>query len=330
MQGVDRVLISLVHPASPQSVMHSSADHPPVALVGAGAVGSVLARRLVDSGYRIETVLSRRSTDAQALADRVGASAAGSLDEGVPPSVRLVMVCVPDDAIRSVAKSLASLDHPWHETLVAHTSGAHTAQILSPLSEHGADLLSFHPLQTFTPDTPPSAFESIVIGIEGTTQAQAAGETLAQALGARPVRLSAEDKVRYHSAAALASNGLVALMSVVQEVFDTAEVEASTALDLIGPLVEQTLANLQEAPPEEELTGPVARGDVETVEAHLEELSSTVPHLIPLYVALSTEMTRIAERGGQIDAEQAETLLETLQKTLKASTIGTNSCTPLH
>lgn len=303
---------------------------PPVGIVGAGAVGSALARRLVERGYRVEAILSRRSADAQALADRVGASAAGSLRAGteIPPSVQLVVVCVSDDAIESVANALAAHDHSWHDTVVAHTSGARGADILSPLSEQGAERLSFHPLQTFPSDASPSAFEDIVVGIEGTDRAQALGETLAWALGANPIRLTAEDKARYHSAAVLASNGLVALMSVVRELFATAEV--SSPLDLVAPLVEQTVANVRESSPEEVLTGPVARGDVETVETHLEELARTAPHVVPVYVALSKEMTRIAERGGQITPEQAESLRNTLQRALKTSTTGTNSRTPLH
>lgn len=276
-------------------------------------VGTTLARGVIECGYPMEAVLSRGKEDAEALAERVGASVADSSWNALPTAVRLVMVCVPDDAIVPVAEDLSGIDHPWNETVVAHTSGAKTAAALAPLARQGAATMSFHPLQTFTPGTPPDAFENIVVGLDGDDQAVAAGKTLARALGARPVRLAPEEKARYHCAAALASNGLVALMAVVEEVFAGGEEGVSSALDLVGPLVEQTWANLKRGSPEGELTGPIARGDNATVQTHLDALAAETPHLVPLYTALSTEMVRIAVRSGQLTSTQAETLLKMLR-----------------
>jgi predicted short-subunit dehydrogenase-like oxidoreductase (DUF2520 family) len=290
---------------------------PPIAVIGAGAVGTSLAQGLVASGHRVEAVLSRTAASAQALADRVGAPVAESSWDALPPAVRLVLICVPDDAIADVAEALAARDHPWGDTIVAHTSGAKTTDVLSPLREQGAATLSFHPLQTFAKDASPGAFEDIVVGLEGDDRAVAAGKTLARALGARPLRLTPEDKARYHCAAALASNGLVALLAVVEEVFSASDRDPETpgsALDLVGPLVSQTLKNLQQGVPEGALTGPVARGDEETVQAHLDALAAETPHLVPLYAALSTEMVRVAVRGGHLTAEQAEGLLRRVEE----------------
>lgn len=298
----------------PMSVSSSS---PPVALVGAGAVGTTLAQGFVASGHRVEAVLSRTAASAQALADRVGAPVADSSWDALPATVRLVLICVPDDAIASVAEALTELDHPWSDTIVAHTSGAKTAAALAPLAEQGAATMSFHPLQTFAKDTPPEAFEGIVVGLEGDDRAVAAGEALARALGARPVRLTPEDKALYHAAAALASNGLVALLAVVEEVFSASDRGPETpesALDLVEPLIEQTLENLQQGTPEGALTGPVARGDEETVQTHLDVLAAETPHLVPLYAALSTEVVRVAVRGGHLTAEQAEGILGMIQE----------------
>jgi predicted short-subunit dehydrogenase-like oxidoreductase (DUF2520 family) len=300
----------------------------PVAIVGAGAVGSALARRLVTQGHPVEAILSRSANSAQALAERVGAT--GSVDfADLPDDVRLVLLCVPDDAIAAVAERLAMVDHPWEETIVGHTSGAHTAETLSPVRDQGAATFSFHPLQTFAPETPPEAFEDIFVGIEGTVEAVAAGKALAEALGTRPVELTAQSKALYHCAAALASNGLVALMGVVEEIVSAADVEVS-AVDLMAPLVQQTWNNLDEASPERVLTGPVARGDRATIKAHLTALSDAAPHLVPLYAALSTEMARTAVRGGQLDRTSAEEVLQMLQNTLNTSADDADSTGPLH
>jgi predicted short-subunit dehydrogenase-like oxidoreductase (DUF2520 family) len=198
---------------------------------------------------------------------------------------------------------------------VAHTSGAKTAAVLDPLAEQGAAAMSFHPMQTFAPDTPPVAFEGIFVGVEGNDRAVAAGEILARAIGARPVRLTPEEKARYHCAAALASNGLVALLSVVEEVFGTGRPgDRTSAVDLVGPLVEQTWLNLKENAPESVLTGPIARGDVDTVRSHLDALTATTPHLVPLYATLSTELVRVAVRGGHLSPTEAESLLAMLRE----------------
>ena len=89
-----------------------ASNAPPIAVIGAGAVGTSLAQGLVASGHRVEAVLSRTTASAQALADRVGAPVAGSSGDALPPTVRLVLVCVPDDVIASVAAALATVDHP--------------------------------------------------------------------------------------------------------------------------------------------------------------------------------------------------------------------------
>ncbi len=300
--------------------MQDDSTASPVAVVGAGAVGTALAHRLADCGYPVRAVLSRSTASARALAEQVGAAVGTNEAAALPAEVQLVLICVPDDAIEAAAGRLAAVDHPWAHTVVGHTSGARTTEALAPLVEHGAAPLSFHPLQTFPPGASAEAFENIAITVEGDPDAVLAGTVLARTLGARPVVLSAREKARVHCAAAVASNGLVALMAVVEEVLPEMDLEGDDrSADLLAPLVERTVKNLQEAPPERVLTGPVARGDGDTLDAHLTALAEETPHLLSLYAALSTEMVRVAVRGGQLDGEGAEELLHRLQKALPES-----------
>ena len=295
--------------------MPAASSPGPIAIVGAGAVGTTLARSITANGQCVEAVVSRDEDEAQNLADRVGAPVAGTTGAALPPSTRFVLICVPDDAIPEVAEALSGRDHPWEKTVAAHTSGARRAAALTPLNQRGAATMSFHPMQTFTPETPPEALEGIAVGLEGADRAIAAGTALAEALGARPVRLTPAEKAQVHCAAALASNGLVALLSVVEEVLGAsgAGLSEKAGTDLVAPLVEHTWANLKEESPEEALTGPVMRGDVGTVQAHLDALGGETPHLVPLYTALSTEMVRVAVRGGHLSRERAEALLAALR-----------------
>jgi predicted short-subunit dehydrogenase-like oxidoreductase (DUF2520 family) len=274
---------------------------------------------LVQVGYEVRGVVSRTGGAAQALAEQVGADRASDALSDVPAEVRLVFLCVPDDALSTVAERLGATDHAWAETVVAHTSGRQTAEALAPLAAAGAPTLSFHPLQTFVPETSPEAFEGIAIAVEGDDEGVAAGRALAEALGAHPVVLTAADKAHYHCAAALASNGLAALMGTVEEILASTSLRDTDAATLVGPLVEHTWANVRETGAEGALTGPVARGDRETVAAHLDALSADTPHLVPLYAALSTEMARMAVRRGSLAPREARPLFRQLREAVQAA-----------
>lgn len=295
----------------------SESEKPEVALVGAGAVGSALARRLAERSYPVSAVLSRTRADAEALARQVGADVASNHLADLPPTARLVFLCVPDDAIRPVARELSALSHAWRASLVAHTSGVHPAAALDALAPKGATLLSFHPLQTFPPEADAAAFDGIYVGLEGGDDGVTAGRQIAEAIGAHPVEIPSGAKARYHLAASVAANGLVALMGVVEEILTSANGHPEEATALVRPLVERTWRNLVETSPESAITGPIARGDEGTVRAHADALATHLPHLQPVYAALATELVRIAVRGGHLDAETAESVLDTLHEGLQ-------------
>lgn len=300
----------------------SDAALPDVALIGAGAVGTALAERMAQAGYPMGAVISRDRAEAAALAEQVGAPVASDAVGDLPDTARIVLLCVPDDAIEPVAAALADQAHPWASTVVAHTSGAHTAEALGALAEAGATTLSFHPMQTFPPGADASAFDDIYIGVEGSGDAVAMGEQMAEALGARSVVVPTAAKTRYHLAASVAANGLVALMGVVEEILASADISPDDAAALVRPLMEQTLHNLVDTSPEAALTGPIARGDAGTIRAHSDALTAHLPHLQPVYAALATELVRIAVRGGQLDSDTAETLLEVLHQGLSTADNG--------
>lgn len=289
----------------------------PTAIAGTGAVGTALARRMAACGYPVAAVLSRTRANAEALATRVGASVASADWADLPADVRSVMLCVPDDAIAEVARRLRTTPHDWPATIVAHTSGALTARALAPLASAGSAVMSFHPLQTFTRDSSPTVFEDIYIGVEGDDLAVAWGQELARLLGAEPVVIDTDAKTQYHLAAAVASNGLVALMGIVEEIVASAGIETERARALVRPLVEQTWRNLLQGRPQDVLTGPASRGDVDTIARHTDALTDHLPHLLPVYAALTTEMVRLAVRGETLDAARAEVLMNHLHAALQ-------------
>ncbi len=287
-----------------------------VAVIGAGAVASALGRRLVARGYAVRAVLSRRAGPARALAARLSAPVASARLRDLPPEARLVLCCVPDDALPEVAEGLAALPHEWPACIALHTSGVRPAAALAPLSERGAAVLSFHPVQTITAETPPEALNGIYIGLEGDEEAVAAGQRMAADLGAHALVLSAEAKPRYHLAAVLASNAMVTVAALALETLASTGVERGTAAAVLGPLLRSTGENLAAGLPEEVLTGPIARGDVGTVREHTAAVRAHLPHLAPVYAALAAETVRVAVHGGGLDAETADAILEALQDVL--------------
>jgi predicted short-subunit dehydrogenase-like oxidoreductase (DUF2520 family) len=286
---------------------------PNVTLIGAGAVARALGIRMVDREYPVLGVIGR-SINTERLGREIQAPLVSDQMRDLPGQTRLVLMCVPDDVISELAEQLSTVPHEWEKTVVAHTSGALPASILKPLAEKGARVLSFHPLQTLTRESPPSALDGVYVGLEGRPQPVAAGIELATNLGMRYLVVTPETKPLYHLAASMASNYLVTLTSVVQQVLSTLDVDRASAQDIIEPLIRGTLDNLARSTPEDALTGPVVRGDLETLRQHGLALRRYLPHLVPVYAALAAETVPLAIRSSRLDPDRAREVLNLIEK----------------
>jgi predicted short-subunit dehydrogenase-like oxidoreductase (DUF2520 family) len=245
-----------------------------LALIGRGRVGRSLAAAV----ERTDLDLRLAGRDDWAEACR-GADA--------------VLLCVPDAAIAEACEAIAADPPP----LVGHVSGATTLDALSAATERGAAAFSLHPLQTFADGE--TAVEGTPAGIAGSSDgALAFARSLAESLGMRPFEAPDENRAAYHAAASIASNLLVALEESAAELLERTGVE--DARELLAPLVLRTAANWAERGPEA-LTGPIARGDAETVERHRAALAEIAPDLLPAYEALADRAQRIA-RGEEVAA----------------------------
>ncbi len=276
---------------------------PAVAVVGAGRVGLTLARALVLSGTPVRLLVrhSRR------------------LPEGVPePETRwaaglaastVVIVAVPDDAIASVAAQLATDGDVGPTHVVLHTSGRHGSEVLSRLAASGAALGSLHPLQTFADVRgDPQALAGTPAVVEGSPEAVRAARRIAEGLGMAPIiEMSAAGKPLYHAAAVFSSNFVVALAAVAERLATEAGAGAASG-QLFHALLSGTVRNLANDDPATALTGPIRRGDVGTVAAHLHALSGSDRSL---YIALAKETLRLARTSGleESEARRMERLL---------------------
>jgi len=215
-----------------------------VNVIGRGRVGSAIASRLEERGVEL------RETGAD-----------------------LTLLCVPDTAIRDVARDLVP-GPGW----IGHVSGATP---LTPLDPHERRF-GLHPLQTFTRARGPEQLDGAFAAVTAETDdALGRGFELARLLGLEPFVLAEEARPLYHAGAAIASNYLVTLHRVAAELFRAAGAPPEALL----PLMRRTIENGFE------LTGPIERGDWETVEAHREAIRATRPEFEPFYDVLA-EATR--------------------------------------
>jgi predicted short-subunit dehydrogenase-like oxidoreductase (DUF2520 family) len=239
-----------------------------LAILGAGRAGGSLAEAGAAAGIDVRL---------------------GSRDSWVADAT-IVLLCVPDAAIRVTCEALApSLRRG---AFVGHVSGASRLDVLESAARVGAGTFSLHPLQTIpTSKTDLAGAPCAIAGsdVDGLDLARA----LAERLGMAPFEVPEEGRAAYHAAASMASNFLIALEESSVELLEAAGVSAPR--EVLAPLVLRSAANWADAGAKA-LTGPIARGDTETVALHLEALADKAPELRPLYEVLAERTRELGAR----------------------------------
>jgi predicted short-subunit dehydrogenase-like oxidoreductase (DUF2520 family) len=234
------------------------------AIVGAGRVGTALAAALRAAGLDVE----------------------GPLRRGEPiRSDGPVLLCVPDVQIAAAAHSVRP------PRLVGHTSGATT---LDPLLAAGHEAFSVHPLMTVPHEAGPEQLADAPAAVAGSTpRALDTARTIARAAGMRPIEIADEDRAAYHAAASIAANLLVTLEDGAERLLAT----AGAGREVLVPLVRAAVESWSELGGERALTGPIARGDRETVARQRASVEERTPDLLETFDVLVAATERLADRG---------------------------------
>ena len=252
------------------------------ALVGPGRAGAAVAAALVAAGPRCVAVAGRHPDAPSTLdvAARLAARPAALADAAA--AAPLVVVATPDRALDAVAAALTP--HVRAGALVVHLSGARGLDALAPLAARGdVDVGALHPLQSLTGVDDGAALAGAWAAVAGPP----AVTRLAHRLGLRPFPVDDAQRGDYHAAAVVASNHLVALLGQVERLAATAGIP----FDAFGPLVRTTVDHAFRAGPAAALTGPVARGDVATVAAHLASIADDERRAYTALAALAGRLT---------------------------------------
>lgn len=276
---------------------------PRVVIIGPGRMGQALGVTLKRRGYGVSLLARTPREVVPPLLIH-----AGPWDE-VTRVAELVLIATPDGAITEVATQLAARDAVGRDQVVLHLSGLLDRTALAPLAGTGAALGSFHPLQTVAePGAAADRLKGAYAGIEGDDRAVAAGERLANTLRMVPLQLSAAAKPAYHAGATFVANYAAVLIGVAEGLAVRAGVPAELAGQIYLPLLNGAVANLTAYGAVRALTGPVRRGDGDTVEAHLEALDADEREL---YSALGLAALKLARAAGldESAAQQVESLL---------------------
>jgi predicted short-subunit dehydrogenase-like oxidoreductase (DUF2520 family) len=283
-----------------------------LAIVGAGRVGTALAVLWQRSGHRIVGVAGGAATADRAARFLPGVpvlDAAGAVGDA-----EVVVIATPDAAIEAVCEEIAKAGAFERTEAVVHASGATGLEALEAAAAVGARTLSLHPLQTCP------TVEAAVERIPGATfavtandeEGHALGERLARDAGGHPVRIADERKPLYHAAAVFASNYLVTVTALAEELARAAGLP--DPIGALGPLQEATVANVERVGPVEALTGPAVRGDAITVRRNLEALARHAPEAVRPYVALADLALELAERSGRLAPAGRDAVQEVLAR----------------
>jgi len=281
-----------------------------IGFIGAGPVGTAFGVRLSQQGYEVIAVHDIRFDAAERFAEKVTGCQVCETAQRVADMAEFVFITTPDDVIARVA-----LQVNWHSgQSVVHCSGACSTDVLKPAREGGATVGSFHPCQTF------ASINQAVENLPGSTFAIEAEEPLlsvlkemANALHGSWLEVKAEDKALYHASATIVCNYLCTIVKLATDLWQNFGRSTAEATEAFLPILRGSVNNIANVGLPGCLTGPIARGDLDTIRKHVNALTKRAPTIVGLYKALGLATIPIALAKGTINESVAERLRELLK-----------------
>jgi predicted short-subunit dehydrogenase-like oxidoreductase (DUF2520 family) len=281
---------------------------PTISIVGAGRLGTALARALAAHDYTIEAVVAKCLRHARRAAGLVGTRtlvlSSTQLDR--LPSSDILFITTPDDMISDAAEKIAATLHDSKKKgsrrarTALHASGALSSAVLQSLNDAGFATGSMHPLVSVSdPVQGAVSLSSAFFGVEGNPSAIRVARSLVRSLGAQSFSMSADKKALYHAAAVVASGHTTALFDIAMEMLSRCGLTKRRARAVLLPLLRSTLENLYTNDPAHALTGTFARADTATVRRHLAALRSHhLPEALAAYLLLGQRSLQLAKSAG--------------------------------
>jgi predicted short-subunit dehydrogenase-like oxidoreductase (DUF2520 family) len=287
-----------------------------IGVVGAGRVGAVLAAALRDHGHEIVSVAGESSASRTRI-ETLLPGVPVDKPTAVSRSSDLLLLTVPDDMLSNVVTMLAASGAIREGQYVVHTSGKHGLAVLAPAADLGAHVLAMHPAMTFTgTDVDLGRLAGCVYGVTATLDTHELARDLVDDLGGNIAWVPEDRRTLYHAGLAHGANHLVTLVTQAMDLLRAsgAEDPAATLRPLLGAALDNALVYGSAA-----LTGPIVRGDVETVRAHLADIATSAPGTVESYVVMARAAANRAVLEGRLLPIRAAKLIGILNDALPAA-----------
>lgn len=263
-----------------------------IGIIGAGKVGTTLGKYLSIHGKNVTGFYSRTHESADEAATFAETETYSSLCKLVEKS-DVIFITTPDGVIHQVWGNLLHQD--ISNRIICHFSGSLSSHVFSGREEAGASGISMHPMYAFSDKFHSyEQFHTAYLTLEGDPEAVAVMKPMWEAIGHHVLTLKAEDKIKYHAAAAMASNEMLGLMQASLDILSECGFSEKDSMALLTPLVQGNIASMLEKGCVNALTGPVERGDAQTVRKHLQALEGSKAGKI--YQSLGSTMVELAKR----------------------------------
>ncbi|SHE99529.1 Rossmann-like and DUF2520 domain-containing protein [Alkalibacter saccharofermentans] len=282
-----------------------------IGFIGAGNAGVSLGRFFKEKGLLISGFYSRSYDSSQFGAKETSSAVFDSLDEAAAES-DIIIVSVPDDAIIDIAAKLVKTGEITKDHLLIHLSGTLDSGVFSEFEKIGCGCYSLHPVMTFpNPLVSSSAIKNGWFTYEGNGKNPNLLDAMLESAGINSRMIKRSDKILYHAGACILSNYLVTLLNSGFDVLKAIGWEDEDSKEVFIPLVEATLENFKEKG-SSALSGPVARGDMSTIEKHITALEPLDDNLLDLYKTLGKVTAIMAEKSSS--DKDTEKMLEIFEK----------------
>ena len=277
--------------------------------IGCGQLGKTLGSLWHKSGTAtIGDVLTRSLSSAELSIKSIG-SGNPICNISQMQGAKIYLIACADDETESCSQQLANSDLLNKGDVVFHCSGAQSSGLLKACKKQGASIASIHPIKSFAnPELAQQSFAGTYCGIEGDEAALAILKPLFIAIGANLIAINSEHKTLYHAASVIASNYLVTLQEMSIQTFEKAGVSRQDAMAILQPIVSGTVDNIFDLGTVDALTGPIARGDTQIVDAQLKALQEWDENLAAAYRLLATLSLPLAIEQGTAKPENMASL----------------------
>ena len=285
-----------------------------IGFIGAGKVGTAFGMYLQRKGYFIKGYSSRTMDSALKAAGKTNCLAYETAEDLVR-DIDFLFITTSDDEIRGVCDDLADKNAFREGQIVAHMSGASSSRILLRAKESGCYIYSLHPLQSFADEAKAlEDLEHTYFSIEGDMERIEVIEAFFKKTGNVTFQIATEHKGLYHGAACVFSNYLVTLMNQGLMYFERIGIPKEEGFQAIIPLALGTLKNIEALGPEKALTGPIARGDRETVLEHIKSIEKEMPETLSFYKMMGHMTLSLASAHKLKDPQKVEALERILRE----------------